>query len=109
MPSLPTNKQVRKQTPIFSGVLHYFPLALAYVAKVSFIGNEQHNPGQPLHWSKDKSTDHKDCIARHLCEAGVVDTDNILHDGKIAWRALANLEVYLESLTQDEIDALFAA
>jgi hypothetical protein len=95
---LPTDSQARKDTPIYSGVLRYFPRALAYIAKVSKAGNDKHNPGQPLHWSKGKSNDHGDCVARHLIEAGTLDPDdNLLHSGKLAWRALALLETELEN------------
>jgi len=96
---LSNNSDDRKNTPIFSGVLNYFPLALAAVAQLSKKGNDKHNPGQPLHWSRDKSTDHKDCIARHLIDAGTIDPDSeMLHDVGLAWRALANLETALEKL-----------
>jgi hypothetical protein len=70
------------------------------VSRCSFIGNEQHNPGQPLHWAKGKSTDHEDCILRHLTDhvLGVpMDTDNIPHRVKVAWRALAALETAIEN------------
>ena len=40
--------QERKEIPVFSGVLKYFPKAIRYVSKVSYVGNEQHNPGTPL-------------------------------------------------------------
>lgn len=94
---LSADSEERKNMPIYSGVMRYFPRALAYIAKVSKAGNDKHNPGQPLHWSKDKSNDHLDCVARHLTEAGTVDPDDdLLHDGKLAWRALANLETVLE-------------
>lgn len=96
---LAQDAQERKDTPITSGVLDYFPLALAAVAKCSKAGNDQHNPGQPLHWAKGKSTDHADCIARHLIDRKSVDTDGIPHDVKLAWRALALLQTRLESET----------
>lgn len=82
----------RKAAPIASGVLFYFPNALAAVANLSKVGNEQHNPGQPMHWAFDKSTDEADCITRHLAQSGTVDTDGIRHSVKVAWRALALLE-----------------
>lgn len=94
---LPTGSQDRKDIPLYSGVLAYFPRALAYVAKVSKAGNDKHNPGQPLHWSKDKSNDHADCVARHLLEHGTVDADGLRHTGMLAWRALALLETELEA------------
>lgn len=91
----------RKGTPITTGVLDYFPLALAYVARVSKAGNDQHNPSEALHWDKSKSKDHADCIARHLIDRGTLDpTDNLLHDGKLAWRALALLETALGNGTE---------
>lgn len=93
---LPTDSKERKEVPIVSGVLDYFPDAIAEVARVSVAGNNQHNPGQPLHWSKDKSTDHADCIGRHLIERGTIDTDGMRHSAKLAWRALANLQIELE-------------
>ena len=97
MSILPTEKQERKQIPICTGVLDYFPDALREVAKVSYEGNRQHNPGQPLHWSREKSSDHEDCLVRHLLERGTVDTDGMRHSAKIAWRALALLQLEIEN------------
>jgi hypothetical protein len=77
-------------------VLDYFPLAVAYVAMVSWRGNEQHNPGQPLHWARGKSADHGDCIPRHYIDRGTLDTDGMRHTGKLAWRALALLQEEME-------------
>lgn len=95
-PVLPANATARKNAPIARGVLDYFPRAIAAVAELSRIGNEQHNPGEPMHWAKEKSTDHADCIARHLIDRGTVDTDTVRHSTKVAWRALAMLEIELE-------------
>ena len=96
-PLLPTDPQARKDSPICRGVLDYFPLALAEIARVSKAGNDQHNPGEPMHWAREKSSDHADCIARHLIERGTVDVDGQRHSGKLAWRALALLELELEN------------
>ena len=93
---LSTDAKARKDTPIATGVLDYFPLAIAEIARVSKAGNDQHNPGQPLYWAKEKSTDHADCIVRHLLERGTIDTDGQRHTAKVAWRALALLQVELE-------------
>lgn len=93
---LPTDAKARKSVPIYSGVLRYFPDALAAVAECSWRGNEQHNPGQPLHWDRAKSTDEHDALVRHLMEAGTVDTDGIRHSAKVAWRALAALQKEIE-------------
>lgn len=92
-PVLPVDSEERKQIPLFSGVLNYFPLALAAVARWSKCGNDKHNPGQPLHWSRGKSNDHEDCIARHL-----IDVDTLAPSGEyedavaLVWRALAKLQ-----------------
>lgn len=94
---LPTDAKSRKDAPIARGVLDYFPNALAEVAALSRIGNEQHNPGQPMHWAKEKSTDHADCIIRHLIDRGTIDTDGVRHATKVAWRALALLQTELEA------------
>ena len=87
----------RKKRPVFSGVLAYFPDALMEVAHVSFVGNEQHNPGQPLHWDKNKSKDEADALIRHLLEAGTLDTDGLRHSAKVAWRGLALLQRELDA------------
>lgn len=92
-----TDAKKRKALPITTGVLDYFPDALAAVAEVSRVGNEQHNPGQPLHWAKEKSTDHADCISRHLIDRGLLDVDGTRHSAKVAWRALALLQIEIEN------------
>lgn len=95
-PRLETDSSKRKGYPIYSGVIRYFPDALAAVAMLSKVGNDKHNPNQPLHWARSKSTDELDCLVRHLAEAGTKDTDGIFHDVKVAWRALSNLQKLLE-------------
>lgn len=94
--ALPTDAKARKAIPIVAGCLDYFPAALAAVAELSRVGNEQHNPGQPMHHARGKSNDHADCIVRHLMDRGTVDTDGIRHAAKAAWRALALLQEELE-------------
>ncbi|MDI3259451.1 MAG: hypothetical protein QJR02_07120 [Sinobacteraceae bacterium] len=66
--TLPADSAERKEVPLHSGCLAYFPAALAGVARHSKAGNDKHNPGQPLHHARSKSTDHADCIARHLLD-----------------------------------------
>lgn len=90
--SLPTDSKSRKNIPLVRGLHDYFPNALAAVAEVSRVGNEQHNPGEELHWAFDKSTDEPDCILRHLQDRGSFDTDGLRHSAKVAWRGLALLE-----------------
>jgi hypothetical protein len=104
--TLPTDSQDRKNYPLHSGCLRYFPAALAGVAKVSKLGNDKHNPGQPMHHARGKSMDHGDCILRHLTdtedllaaydrqpvedEPGCISKEQILLEvSQLAWRALA--------------------
>lgn len=95
--SLTVSSESRKAIPIATGVVDYFPAALVEIAKLSKAGNDKHNPGQPLHWSRGKSNDHADTIMRHFLERGTVDAeDGIRHSVKLAWRALALLQIELE-------------
>lgn len=87
----------RKAFPVARGVLDYFPDAIMAVANVSFVSNEQHNPGEPMHWAREKSNDHADCIGRHLIQRGKLDEDGLRHTAKVAWRALALLQLELEA------------
>lgn len=88
---------VRKQTPVASGVIDYFPDAILAIARVSFAGNEQHNPGTPLHWDRSKSGDESDALMRHFIQRGTLDTDGLRHSAKVAWRALALLQKEIEA------------
>lgn len=101
--------QQRKSRPIATGVLDYFPDALLAVAETSKVGNDQHNPGQPLHWSKDKSSDHADALLRHLIDRGTRDSDGIRHSAKVAWRALALLQVEIEAEERQEAERALRA
>ena len=94
---VPLTSAMRKSCPMDRGCVAYFPDALAYVAHVSYVGNQQHNQGEPMHWAREKSTDHGDCIVRHQSEAGKRDDDTLLHSGKVAWRSLAQLQLEIES------------
>lgn len=95
--ALPTDSGARKDLPIARGCLDYFPNALAEVAHLSLLGNQKHNPGEEMHHARGKSSDHADCIVRHLMERGTVDPeDGVRHSVKVAWRALALLQEELE-------------
>ena len=95
--AMPISAADRKAAPLFSGLLRYFPDAMVAVAQLSKIGNDQHNPGKPLHWDRSKSGDEHDALMRHLLEAGGFDTDRVRHSTKTAWRALAVLQKELEA------------
>ena len=90
------NAQERKQRPVYSGVLKYFPDAIIEISNVSYICNEQHNPGTSMHWDRSKSVDEGDALVRHLLEAGTLDSDGVRHTAKMAWRALALLQKEIE-------------
>lgn len=118
MPTLPTDSAERKRYPLFSGLMRYFPAALAGVARHSVSGNEKHiHPGRPynpdadtLRHDRTKSTDHADCILRHLVDLDeLVDKQTLMFENgefdrgefedrnaeilseanALAWRALA--------------------
>ena len=100
--ALPTDPKARKAVPIYSGFIKYFPRAICAVAELSRIGNDQHNPGKPLHWDRGKSGDEKDALMRHLIDQTIdgdeaADEDGVLHATKKAWRAMADLEKILEA------------
>lgn len=96
--SLPTDAKARKATPICTGVLDYFPDALAAIARLSLKANEKHNPGEPLHWSREKSSDHADCVVRHMMERGKLDPETgESFTVNAAWRLLALLQLEEEA------------
>lgn len=97
--SLPTDDRARKALPIFRGPLMYFPDALLEVAAVCKAGNDQHNPGEPMHWSRVKSMEQLDTALRHMMDHGMGtprDTDGRYHMAKAAWRCLAELQLQIE-------------
>lgn len=84
----------RKAAPVHTGVMLYFPDALMAVARVSKKGNDKHNPGEPLHWSRDKSADQSDCVGRHYLSPDVIDPDSgETERAHATWRALADLQI----------------
>jgi len=91
------NAKERKNHPVYSGVVKYFPDALMAVANLSFVANEQHNPGTEMHWDRSKSGDEGDALMRHLIQAGTMDDDGIRHSAKVAWRGLALLQKEIEN------------
>lgn len=95
---IPEDSATRKGIPLHTGLLAYFPSALASVAQVSRVCNSKHNPDQPLRWSKENSCDHQDALLRHLIDTAYDPVARDPEDGtllaaKVAWRALAQLQV----------------
>lgn len=98
-PALPTDSDKRKEFPMFSGLLAYFPAALAQVSNHSYVGNEKHNKGLPLQHARGISGDHEDCVVRHLVDAkehAPGSPERIDELRGVAWRALALLQEELE-------------
>ena len=96
---LPTDDKARKALPIWDGVVMYFPDSVAAVAEVSRLGNEQHNPGEKLHWAREKSTDQMNTALRHMIDHGqgnYRDTDGAWHLAKAIWRLCAELQLTIE-------------
>lgn len=84
----------RNEIPIWDVLANYFPDAIASVARHSKKANDKHNPGEPLHWSRHKSSDHLNKAARHLMTPDAVDPDtNEIELAGAAWRCLAALQL----------------
>jgi hypothetical protein len=104
---LPEDAAERKKYPIATGVLDYFPAALLEISKVSYYGNLQHNPGQPLHHARGKSTDQVDAAFRHYLESRqstdnnetfqlTKDKNGVYVMAQACWRMLAEFQIALE-------------
>ena len=95
-----TDSATRKLFPVATGCMGYFPDALMCVSFISRVGNDKHNPGQPLHWAKEKSSDEPDAEARHMLDflrkdppdSGLEALGALGHLASKAWRALAHLQ-----------------
>ena len=100
----------RKEFPMCTGFVDYFPDAMAAVSHISWLGNQKHNPGEPLHHARGKSMDHSDCLVRHASTRYDQDPayeDDILaevfHTAETAWRAMALLQELMEETFQIEL------
>jgi len=86
------------KSPVFRGLLDYFPRAVEAVAEVSAIGARKYS------WKgwesvPDGLNRYTDALARHLTGLSIegdFDKDTgALHRAQIAWNAMAALEIYL--------------
>lgn len=84
---LPNDSAARKEYPLFDVLFGQFPAAVTALAHHSYKGNEKHNPGQPIQHARNKSTDHANCILRHLMEGDYE---------AVVWRSMALLQEKLE-------------
>ena len=97
----------RKSMPIYS-ILRFFPLAIKQLARTIMAGQDQHIDGetQEPQWDREKSNQHMQSLTRHLTDYAsgeTIDDDGIPHLAKVAWRALAQLQMDEEAdLRQDD-------
>lgn len=98
VPGEPGAKLDSGKSPVFRGLLDYFPRACQAVAKVSQKGAEKYC------WKgwenvPDGINRYSDAIVRHMCKEaieGKIDPDfGLLHKAHAAWNALAVLELEL--------------
>lgn len=97
--TLPIDNDARKALPVWDFLMEYFPDAILELVRVSVDGNKQHNPGERLHWAREKSTDQLNTAMRHQFDYGTgtpYDTDGRHHLAKAAWRLLAQVQLDLE-------------
>lgn len=97
---LPTEDAERKKAQLWTYLMEYFPDSFLAEVGVAVAGNEQHNPGQPLHWAREKSTDHYNTAFRHMFDHGrgvKRDKDGQWHLAKAIWRLKAALQLEIEA------------
>lgn len=97
---LPTDDKARKRLQLWTFLMEYFPDSFLAVANVAIAGNEQHNPGEPLHWARGKSMDQMNTAFRHQWDYGrgvKKDTDGQYHLAKAIWRLSAQLQLDIEA------------
>lgn len=86
------------KSPIYQGLLDYFPRACLMVADVSAVGARKYSWKG---WEKvaDGPKRYADALVRHIAKEaieGPIDSDTgLLHKAQIAWNALAMLELIL--------------
>lgn len=109
--TLPQDSEERKLYPLFTGVMRFFPAAVAAVARHIKRGADKHCNGRVV-WRRGTSDDHEDCILRHLMdladkrremqgEVGYARMQQLYAEAceeaaAIAWRALALCQVVHE-------------
>lgn len=86
----------RENYPLFDVLVGYFPAAMCELSRWSKVGNEQHNPGEELHWAREKSTDHRNKILRHLMDYDQKDSNGFYEAIPLLWRAAALAQELLE-------------
>lgn len=98
--SLPTDAAARKRLQLYTFMFKYFPDAWLAIVSVARAGNDQHNPGQPMHWAREKSKDQMNAAFNHIFDYGMgaqKDVDGEYHLAKAAWRLMAQLQLDIEA------------
>lgn len=86
----------REDYPLYDVLFGYFPAAMLMLAKWAKVGNDQHNPGEPLGWARDKSTDHTNKILRHLVDYDQKESNGFYEAVPLLWRAAALVQELYE-------------
>jgi hypothetical protein len=97
---LPTDNAARKRLQMWTYLMEYFPDSFLAELEVAVQGNEQHNPGQKLHWAREKSKDQMNTALRHMFDYGrgiKRDVDGQYHLAKAIWRLKAQLQLDIEA------------
>lgn len=118
--SLPTDYQARKDFPLLTVLVAYFPDAVEALVALCVQGNIQHKvddsavnpfklPEDTITWDRSKSTDNGNTAMRHLWDhnrakrgvGSVIDNDKVLHIVKAFWRAGAEAQLTIERLRKE--------
>ena len=97
LPSEPGAKLDAGKSPIYRGLLNYFPRACLAVADVSAAGASKY-AWKGWESVPDGINRYSDALGRHVVNMGIdgpYDAEGFLHRSQIAWNALAALELYL--------------
>lgn len=115
----PVDDKARKNLPVWKMVTGYFPKALREVTRVCVASNVRYNPDKEpadITWARGKSTDQFSSLFRHIMEhqvdgtvfedlppevAAAVGFKQVYVLAEAAWRALAALELCIETQEDD--------
>jgi hypothetical protein len=97
-PHTPGAKLDDGKSPVFQGLIDYFPRACMEVAKVSEFGAIKYT-WKGYESVPDGVNRYQNALGRHLMyeaiEGPITKDSGLLHKAHVAWNALAALELYL--------------
>lgn len=100
-PHEPGAKLDAGKSPVFRGLIDYFPRACSAVANVSLAGANKY-AWKGWEHVPDGINRYSDALVRHLVDEsanGAIDKDTgLLHSAQVAWNSLARLELKLREL-----------